>query len=339
MADRRGECNLYVKLLRGLPLNDEELNLLGNIIREELKFLIRNNILPTPKNYERWFLVLCYAMEKNKNLSDHELIDMYQSMYKNESLSEVSLDVEKTIEVLNRLVKDIQKAVEESNDFAYRKEKELIEIGERLTDEELTSILLELLLHVKDLKAQNEKFLRRIEEQQKVIEELKERMELAESEANIDYLTQTFNRRSFERALQEAFKDFKEKGAVFSLVIIDLDNFKYINDKYGHSMGDIVLKRVAHGLRVNLRAKDILARWGGDEFAILMPGTKEEQAKTVAERLKRGIESIEVVIHDEKVGLSFSYGVVEVSDNFSSTDDMIKEADRRMYQQKNNKPL
>ncbi len=125
----------------------------------------------------------------------------------------------------------------------------------------------------------------------------------------------------------------KKRQAIFSLVLIDLDGFKRVNDLYGHSVGDLVLRRIAFLLRQNLRAKDI------DEFAILMPGTKKEQAIAVAERLKRAVEDLEIIVEGEKVSLSFSYGVVESEDRFSSLEEMIKEADYLMYHQKKSKNL
>jgi len=331
------KCKLYLKITKGLPLNDDEVKLLGEIIREELKFLVRNNILPTPRNYERWFLVFCHLLEKGKLPSDAEIVEAYQTIYNDEKISDVKFDVEMTLEVLGKLMEEFHRLIKEHKDYADKKEEELSNIEKKAIESELTPLVLELLMHIRDIKAQNERFFKRIEEQQHVIEELKEKLEQAETEANIDYLTNTFNRRSFERALKETFEEYKKRRALFSLVLIDLDGFKRVNDLYGHSAGDLVLRRIAYILRQNLRAKDILARWGGDEFAILMPGMRKEQAIAVAERLKRAVEDLEIIVEGEKVSLSFSYGVVEAEDRFSSVEEMVKEADNLMYQHKKSK--
>ncbi|MEJ7553152.1 MAG: hypothetical protein WKI48_00205 [Aquificaceae bacterium] len=205
------KCKLYLKITKGLPLNDDEVKLLGEIIREELKFLVRNNILPTPRNYERWFLVFCHLLEKGKLPSDAEIVEAYQTIYNDEKISDVKFDVEMTLEVLGKLMEEFHRLIKEHKDYADKKEEELSHIEKKAIESELTPLILELLMHIRDIKAQNERFLKRIEEQQHMIEELKESLERAETEANIDYLTNTFNRRSFERALKEAFDEYKKK--------------------------------------------------------------------------------------------------------------------------------
>ncbi|MCS6997998.1 MAG: GGDEF domain-containing protein [Aquificaceae bacterium] len=332
------DCKLHSKIRRGLPLSDEEIKLLGEIIREELKFLLRNKILPTPKNYERWFTIFCLVYEeRGKPPSDEELIELYQTLYVSEKISDVRLDVEVTLEVLSRIVQDFREVVKEHGDYTSKKEEELSCIKESLSQEELAGLLSELIKHIRDIKSQNEKFLKRIEEQQLVIQDLKAKVERAELEANIDHLTNVFNRRSFERALKEAFEEYKKRGSIFSLLLIDLDHFKNINDLYGHSVGDLVLRRVAYVLRQHLRAKDILARWGGDEFTVIMPGTEREQATRVGERLKQAVEKLEIVVEGKVLKVSISYGVVQTEDRHASAEEMVKEADKLMYEYKRRK--
>lgn len=328
------KCQLYSKIIKGIPLEESELKLLGEIIKEELKFLVRNNILPTPRNYEKWFIVFCYALERGKLPPDSELIELYKHMYGGESLSDVRFDVELTLEMLLKLMEEFQKLISEHREYTAQKEKEISDIGDKIAGSEISSFILELLTHIRDIKAQNESFLKKIEEQQQIIEELREKIRRAEAEANIDYLTNVFNRRSFERALREAFEEYRRKGTIFSLVLIDMDNFKQINDNFGHSVGDLVLRQVAYLLRKNLRARDILARWGGDEFAVLIAGVDKEQARRIAERLKRAVESMNIILEGQKVRLSFSYGVAQVEDRFSSVEELIEEADRDLYRQK-----
>jgi diguanylate cyclase len=198
---------------------------------------------------------------------------------------------------------------------------------------------LELLTLVRDLRRENEGFLKKVEAQQKVINELRSKLETVEAEANLDPLTDLFNRRSLERALEDFFTLCKQSKMSFSLVLIDLDDFKYVNDNYGHHVGDLVLAKVAKVLRTSMRAKDIVGRWGGDEFVAIMPNTDLEKAKKVLERIKSKIEKIEILAEGKRFKVSISAGVVQCGENCQSLLDMIKEADKLMYEDKKKKGL
>lgn len=98
---------------------------------------------------------------------------------------------------------------------------------------------------------------------------------------SIDELTQTYNRRHMQYSLQNELDRYKPKGSVFSLVLLDLDYFKHINDSYGHLIGDEVLKKLAEILNVSLRKKDLVFRFGGEEFLILLKETTEDEAHEI----------------------------------------------------------
>jgi diguanylate cyclase len=332
-------CPLYEKLSRGEPLSQSEKKLLADIVREEIKFLLRNQILPTPKDYERWFYIFCNLVASGQKLEDNALMELYNSIYKEESdFVNVKIDLKHATQILNDIIIELQKSLKESYEQASIKEQRIAELQKKEAKEDfVTSLLLELLMLVRDLKRQNEKFLKKVEAQQKVINELKSKLEIVEAEANLDPLTDLFNRRSLERALEEFFTLCKQSKMSFSLVLIDLDDFKHVNDNYGHHVGDLVLARVAKVLRTNMRAKDIVGRWGGDEFIAIMPNTDLENAKKVLERIKSQLEKMEILAEGRRFKVSISAGVVQCGENFQSWLDMIKEADRLMYEDKNKK--
>lgn len=112
------------------------------------------------------------------------------------------------------------------------------------------------------------------------------------AEALLDPLTGLPNRRAFEMALGKEVARAERGGAPFSLILLDLDHFKRLNDTHGHTYGDEALKRVARFLVERVRAQDLVARWGGEEFAILLPATGLKEAFGVAERLRRGLEEL-----------------------------------------------
>jgi diguanylate cyclase len=329
-------CPLYEKLSRGESLSKSEKKLLADIVREEIKFLLRNQILPTPKDYERWFYIFCNLVASGQKLEDSALIELYNSIYKEEiDLVNIKIDLKHTTQILSDIIGELQKSLKESYEQASIKEQRITELQKKEAKEDfVTSLLLELLMLVRDLKRQNESFLKKVEAQQKVINDLKSKLEMVEVEANLDPLTNLFNRRSLERALKEFFTLCKQSKMSFSLVLIDLDDFKYVNDNYGHHVGDLVLAKVAKVLRTNMRAKDIVGRWGGDEFMAILPNTDLENAKKIVERIKFQIEKMEILAEGKRFKVSISAGVVQCGENFQSWLDMIKEADRVMYENK-----
>jgi diguanylate cyclase len=329
-------CPLYEKLSRGVSLSKSEKKLLADIVREEIKFLLRNQILPTPKDYERWFYIFCNLVASGQKLEDSALIELYNSIYKEEiDLVNIKIDLKHTTQILSDIIGELQKSLKESYEQASIKEQRITELQKKEAKEDfITSLLLELLMLVRDLKRQNESFLKKVEAQQKVINDLKSKLEMVEAEANLDPLTDLFNRRSLERALKEFFTLCKQSKMSFSLVLIDLDDFKYVNDNYGHHVGDLVLAKVAKVLRTNMRAKDIVGRWGGDEFMAILPNTDLENAKKIVERIKFQIEKMEILAEGRRFKTSISAGVVQCGENFQSWLDMVKEADRVMYENK-----
>jgi diguanylate cyclase len=334
-------CPLYEKLSRGEPLSQSEKKLLADIVREEIKFLLRNQILPTPKDYERWFYIFCNLVASGQKLEDSALIELYNSIYKEEShFVDIKIDLKHTTQILSDIITEFQKSLKESYEQASIKEQRITELQKKEVKENfITSLLLELLMLVRDLKRENESFLKKVEAQRKVINKLKSKLEKVEAEANLDPLTDLFNRRSLERALKEFFTLCKQSKMSFSLVLIDLDDFKYVNDNYGHHVGDLVLAKVAKVLRTNMRAKDIVGRWGGDEFIAIMPNTDLENAKKVLERIKSQLGKMEILAEGRRFKVSISAGVVQCGENFQSWLDMVKEADRLMYEEKKKKAL
>jgi len=107
-----------------------------------------------------------------------------------------------------------------------------------------------------------------------------------------DPLTGIYNRRYFQEKLEEEIERVRRGGGVFSVVMFDIDHFKTINDQFGHQVGDTVLKTLVKIVKDRIRRIDILARWGGEEFVLLLPNTTLENAKGLAEELRRKIETL-----------------------------------------------
>ncbi|WP_457624263.1 putative bifunctional diguanylate cyclase/phosphodiesterase [Persephonella sp.] len=153
--------------------------------------------------------------------------------------------------------------------------------------------------------------------------------------AGHDPLTGLYNRRIFEDLLRYEVSRAQRKNYHFSLILIDLDNFKYINDTYGHHTGDMVLKSVADILESSIRDGDLVARIGGDEFVIMLSETPLEQAIQVAERIRKNLEENRICTMDGSViSVSASLGVVEFPTHGRTKEELLIVVDNALYRAK-----
>jgi diguanylate cyclase (GGDEF)-like protein len=156
---------------------------------------------------------------------------------------------------------------------------------------------------------------------------------VARREASTDELTGLVNRRRFMEALDGEIARTQRGGARLSVLLADLDDFKRINDRFGHPAGDEALRTFASLLRASLREVDTAARLGGEEFAVLLPETDLEGALVLAERLRRHVGAHAVLLHDgEPVHLTTSIGVAEYQSG--PRDELLQHADEGLYRAK-----
>jgi diguanylate cyclase (GGDEF)-like protein len=147
-----------------------------------------------------------------------------------------------------------------------------------------------------------------------------------------DELTEVFNIRYLNQTIDMEVERTRRYGSMFSLIFMDLDNFKKVNDKFGHLVGSKVLIGVAHVLSRNLRKLDIITRYGGDEYVIIMPQTARQSCMFVAERLRREIEKEEFLKSEGlSVRITASFGVASYPDNARNKEELLKIADKAMY--------
>jgi len=157
--------------------------------------------------------------------------------------------------------------------------------------------------------------------------------QLLEREARIDHLTGLANRREMYRILQAEIARISRQGGTLALIMFDFDNFKNINDTYGHEAGDLTLQHGARLVCGVLRQEDTCARWGGEEFMIVQPGNHREGALLSAERLRQAIESTPVLHNGAAIGTTVSLGVA-LHRPGDSLAEFIARADKSLYQAK-----
>ncbi|WP_457638670.1 diguanylate cyclase [Persephonella sp.] len=350
MADNKINCEFYKKLANKKRLNHDEIKFLMNIVRKELSFLIRQNIPPVPRNYEKWFYIFCSLVEQNKEMEDLELLGLYKEIYdEDHQVVEIATDKKEFSEEIAEKFKGIADKLDESlkeliNNIDIHQEKinthadKLEQVKKDVTIETVNDAVIEILHELKKLREENNKLKSELKSYHAEVISLKEELSNARREASVDFLTGLVNRRRFERVLEDAIKDKKQRDYPSSVIFVDIDNFKKINDEYGHLAGDMVLKELAKVFRFYLRANTVVSRLGGEEFAILLPGVEMPDAVKVAERLRKIIENRDIKIktdqkEDRKIRVTASFGVTEIRDE-DTVESILMRADEAMYKAK-----
>ncbi len=151
-----------------------------------------------------------------------------------------------------------------------------------------------------------------------------------------DPLTGLYNRRHFEECLEREFLRAKRYKSDLSFAIIDIDFFKNVNDTYGHSAGDYVLKEVAYYILQTFRKTDMVFRYGGEEFAVIITETPLEKAVIPLERLRKTIEDYVFRYNGNQIDVTISIGVCETDDNTDTVHKLFENADKALYKAKEN---
>ncbi|MEX0737872.1 MAG: GGDEF domain-containing protein [Pseudohongiella sp.] len=153
-------------------------------------------------------------------------------------------------------------------------------------------------------------------------------------QALTDPLTGLSNRRQYELLFRRELERHRRHGTPIALGMIDLDHFKHINDEHGHEFGDQILNAVAEALQEPLRSGDILGRFGGEEFILILPDTRLEQAVQVAERMRESLRSIGIIKNGQTIHITATFAMTEVRAEDSEISDIIRRADETLYKGK-----
>ncbi|MCM2283443.1 MAG: GGDEF domain-containing protein [Desulfobacula sp.] len=157
-----------------------------------------------------------------------------------------------------------------------------------------------------------------------------------EKKLNLDQLTGAFNRRAYDKKMEDEMARFFRYGTGFSLLLMDADRFKSINDQYGHAIGDKCLQEIIKRTLPLLRQNDMLSRYGGEEFVVVMPETDLNGGREVAEKIRQTIEKLEFIYKKEKVKVTVSIGVSQVREGDKHPKEVFERADIAVYQAKAN---
>ncbi len=152
--------------------------------------------------------------------------------------------------------------------------------------------------------------------------------------ASVDSLTGLYTRHHFYQQAEREFERCQRNPLPLSLLMIDLDHFKQINDQYGHGGGDEVLRSFAENAQEQLRGYDLIGRLGGEEFAVLLPDTNSHQTKAIAERIRETSASLHINYQKQRIHVTASIGIAVASPQDSTLDSLIQRADKLLYKAK-----
>lgn len=157
-------------------------------------------------------------------------------------------------------------------------------------------------------------------------------LQILREQASTDALTGLYNRRYFREVLQRELTRAKRHGSGIALVMVDLDYFKKVNDTHGHGAGDLVLREVGALLKENLRAGDTACRFGGEEFALILPESSHEGTRLKAETLRQAVSELDLAYDGRELGrLTASFGIALFPDHAGEPDDLLRAADEALY--------
>jgi diguanylate cyclase len=289
--------------------------LLGNqpLIKEAIDKSLAENILLTDQMMEKWFDTLLSEYDvSNLRKSQSDLVDVISKLAVSTSLA--------------------QENVNQFDQVLRHSEKELVD-----PSSSLEAIVAHLLASTKSMHSSMDQMRQQIEESRQEISSLQDRLERATEEALTDPLTGLTNRKGLSKAIEKAVIAAEELNSYPCLLMLDIDHFKKINDTFGHLLGDRVIKVVAETLKNQIKGKDTAARYGGEEYCVLLPETELVDAVKVAENIRSAIEKTRIKRSSDNFEIcrmTISIGVARYKP-LESIMTLFERADTALYQSKN----
>ncbi len=326
----------------------EEKTKAGEYLRLALNYIAKHNLPANPVNYAVWYeyvsgknmqlkKAIDHSLEKSRPLNTGKIEGLYQKYVADGDRIVIS----KLLTKISLMLKDISNHVSET-------EGDLAENGESLNDlavqisdakgfNEIRRIVDLMLVETKGLLQSGKRLQTRMKISSEDLKQLQQELEKSQQEAQTDALTGLINRRGLEKKFEIERIRAKQNDLPFSIIMVDIDHFKRVNDAFGHLVGDSLLRSIAHLLKTHLRKNDIAARYGGEEFLILLPETGIKGATTVAQKIQKTMATKEWKLKQSgetmgKITVSMGISLYRLNE---SEESLIKRADDALFLAKN----
>jgi len=328
----------------------ENSNQAAEYLRQAVPLMVKHQIPPNPLNYALWYTYVSKRMPA-LNLQLDKTVQTYgtcpnllsEKMFREHMLSAETDAANKVqdqlIAVISNLHNQTDQAAKDSADFSEVLETSLDALQAQEQNEQsppLEAIIQTLSQYTLSMNQSTQAFHQQIEAAQKEIETLRQELAKTQQDASIDALTGLYNRRTFDQELDQLSRLSIPNG--LSLLMLDVDHFKKFNDTYGHQMGDKVLQHVGKLLQAHCPEPMIPVRYGGEEFAVILPECSAHKGAAVAEMLRSKIQAIRI---KQKANgnvissISASFGVAQLTAG-ESPNNLISRADQALYSAKQN---
>ncbi|RKF13319.1 GGDEF domain-containing protein [Alginatibacterium sediminis] len=319
-------------------------------LKKAVPLMMKHQIPTTPKNYALWYSYvegnrpkLNQAIETLESSNSVISPSIQEGLFESHISEPLSVDHETTRINLEAMVQELSSSMLDTNTDTTQFQNKINENFAKLDRiesdpmpiEQVMALVRDFVSQAHQIQQSTSFFSDNLQQAQKEIAQLKQKLETTTVDALHDSLTGILNRRAFDKDLNNYYQIGHDK---LCMILIDIDHFKAFNDEYGHLLGDQVLKAVARRLNDSVREQVRLYRFGGEEFAILVPNSTLRSARHLAESMRRAVEKLS--LRDRRKNrnidnITASFGVAAFDHKTKSPKDLIAEADKQLYEAKN----
>lgn len=325
----------------------ESIEQTAEFIRLALPLMTRNGIPANPKHYAVWYDYVSGRNQPLKESIDRALADqqplnsrlsdeLFEQFFRSNEEKVADQMRSEVRALVTSVLQQLAASGGQANHYGNVLEAYNTRLAQDLSTSEFRSLINEFMGETREMLEANRQLERQLHKTNQELDELRLQLEEARHEASTDALTGLANRKAFNDALQEQSTRANETRSDLCLVMADMDHFKHFNDSHGHLIGDKLLRFVANILKDSLKGQDLVARFGGEEFAILLPNTPLRGALAVAESLRARVQNQRLKRTDTQRpigGVTLSLGIATYRFG-ESVEDFVARADTALYQSK-----